>query len=211
MDDGVLSNATMEIVGKLILEFERIKQEKQRRGEQLQQRTEMLKEAFRCFEKGHQLDRASPELLYCLADSYYRGDGVQENEERALALYQRAADMGYAEAQTAIGDAHSQCKFSCVPLDEVQAAKWYALAAEQGEEEALSMILAMYQRGEGVEQNHAEAARILRKAAAKGVEYALDELRQSAEFYGSPYDDSDSEEPSNLESSKQPEQPTPKN
>jgi hypothetical protein len=149
--------------------------------------------------------------LYCLADSYYRGDGVQENEERALALYQRAADMGYAEAQTAIGDAHSQCKFSCVPLDEVQAAKWYALAAEQGEEEALSMILAMYQRGEGVEQNHAEAARILRKAAAKGVEYALDELRQSAEFYGSPYDDSDSEEPSNLESSKQPEQPTPKN
>ena len=59
--------------------------------------------------KGHELDPDNPELLYWLADFYCQGYGVLENEEKAVALYQQAADMGHARAQTAIGDAHAQC------------------------------------------------------------------------------------------------------
>jgi TPR repeat protein len=187
MDDGILMQATMAKVGQLIRAFQRIQEQEQKRQEQLMKRDKMLKDAFRCFERGHELDPSNPELLYWLADSYHKGHGVQESEEKALALYQRAADIGHARAQTAIGDAHAQCGFTCLPMDAKQAAKWYRAAAEQGDVEALSMIVDMYQRGEGVTQDHAEAARLLRNAAARGDETAQHNLRLYEELYGSPY------------------------
>jgi hypothetical protein len=137
--------------------------------------------------KGHELDPDNPELLYWLADFYCQGYGLLENEEKAVALYQQAADMGHARAQTAIGDAFAQCGFTCLPMDAKQAAKWYQAAAEQGNEEALCMIVEMYQRGEGVKQDHAEAARMLRNAVARGDEAAQHNPRLSAKLYGSPY------------------------
>jgi len=156
--------------------------------EQLKRREDNLREAFRFFESGHELDPVNPELMYWLADSYYQGHGVLKNEENAIALYQRAADMGHAGAQTAIGDAHAQCGFTCLPKDEKEAAKWYRAAAEQGNEEAVCMIVDMYQRGAGVTQDHAEAARLLRNAVARGDETARINLRLAAKRYGSPYD-----------------------
>jgi hypothetical protein len=93
--------------------------------------------------------------------------------------------MGYAEAQSSLA--------SCLPNDDEEATKWYIAAAEQGEEEALCVVVHMYQDGDGVKQDHAEAARLLRKAAARGVAYAREELCDSAEFYGYPYSDDDGE------------------
>lgn len=173
---------------------EAAKREQERKDHILRKRGEMLQEAFGCFEKGHQLDPLNTELLYLLADSYYQGFGVSKNEVKAVAIYQRAADMGHAGSQTAIGDAYAQCGFRCLPRDYKQAAKWYQAAAEQGDEEAVCQIVDMYQRGEGVEQNHAEAARLLRKAAANGDEGASDDLTVYAEMYGWPYDDSEAHE-----------------
>jgi TPR repeat protein len=154
-----------------------------------------LEKAFRCFETGHELDPWNPESLYWLADSYYQGHGVLKNEEKAVALYQRAADMGHAGAQTAIGDAHAQCGFTCLPKNEKKAARWYQAAAEQGDEEAVCMIVDMYQRGEGVKQDRAEAARLLRNAVARGDETARHNLRLYAKQYGSPYEDDDADTP----------------
>jgi hypothetical protein len=168
-------------------ELRRIKREMDQ--EQLKRREDKLREAFRFFQNGHELDLINPDLLYWLADSYYRGHGVLKNEEKAIDLYQRAANMGHAGAQTAIGDAHAQCGFTCLPKNEKEAARWYRAAAEQGNQEAVCMIVEMYQRGEGVKQDHAEAARLLRNAAAKGDETAKHNLRTYAELYGSPYDD----------------------
>jgi len=186
MGDGVLSQKTVELSVQISLELERIEQ-------QVGKREENLEEAFRCFETGHELDSWNPELLYWLAESYRRGDGVFQNEEKALALFRRAADMGYASAQTAVGDAYAQCGFSCIPEDFKEAARWYQAAAEQGDEEALCMIVDMYQRGKGVKQNHSEAARLLRDAAARGNENAKHNLRLSSERYGPPYDRCDGE------------------
>jgi TPR repeat protein len=78
-------------------------------------------------------------------------------------------------------------RFTCLPEDAKQAAKWYQAAAEQGEEQALCMIVDIYQRGEGVKQDHAEAARMLRNAVARGDEAAQHNPRLSAKLYGSPY------------------------
>lgn len=185
----------------LSAELQRIKEQEGR--EQLRKREEMLKEAFHCFECGCELDPSNPELLYCLAHYYYNwagGYGGLKNEEKAVSLYQQAADLGHAGAQTKIGDAYAQYGFTCLPKDEKQAARWYKAAeklykaaAEQGDTEALETIVDMYQSGIEVEQNHVEAARLLRQAAARGVEYAREALRDSAEFYGYPYSDDDGE------------------
>ena len=82
-----------------------------------------------------------PELIYWLAECYRIGEGVQENENRALALFKTAADMGYARAQTALGDAYSQNGFSSVTEDLEQATRYYEAAADQGDEEALGMLV----------------------------------------------------------------------
>ena len=55
------------------------------------------------------------------------------------------------------------------------------------------MIVDMLQRGEGVTQDHAEAARFLRDAAARGDETAQHNLQLYAELYGSPYNSGDVE------------------
>jgi TPR repeat protein len=163
--------------------------EKERKQLLLRKREEILREAFQCFELGYELDPSNPELLYQLADSCYQGDGVQKNLEMAVELYRRAARMGHARAQTAVGDAYAHCGSSCLPKDEAQAAIWYQAAADQGNEEALCMIVDYYQRGIGVRQNHAEAARLLRKGVERGDETAEHNLRLYAKLYGAPYND----------------------
>jgi serine/threonine protein kinase len=102
MDDGVLTQETIEKVGKIILQYQGIELETARRQAQLMKREGLLKEAFRCFECGYELNPNSPELSYRLAESYYQGNGVLENEEKAVDFYQRAADLGHVGAQKAI-------------------------------------------------------------------------------------------------------------
>ena len=55
-----------------------------------------------------------------------------------------------------------------VPEDDVEAVKWYRLAAEQGLAEARVNLGVMYDNGEGVPEDDAEAARWYRLAAEQG-------------------------------------------
>ena len=55
-----------------------------------------------------------------------------------------------------------------MPEDDVEAVKWYRLAAEQGLAEAQVNLGAMYDNGEGVPEDDAEAARWYRMAAEQG-------------------------------------------
>ena len=84
-----------------------------------------------------------------------------------------------------------QIGFSYLPKDEVQAAKWYEAAAEQGEKEALSMIIMCCPRGIGLKQDHAAAARLLRQAAVNGDETAQANLKVLFQEFGAPYGDND--------------------
>lgn len=55
-----------------------------------------------------------------------------------------------------------------LPKDDAEAAKWYRIAAEQGNAEAQNCLGVMYYSGHGVSQDYAKAAKWLRMAAMKG-------------------------------------------
>lgn len=165
-DNGILTQATVEKIAKLIVEFENIQQEQQRQAEQLKKREDILQEAFRCFEKGHELDPMNAELLYWLAESYYHGDGVERNEEQAVPLYQHAAKRGHSQAQHVL----SNCYYNGegASLDLAQAVEWLRKAAEQGNVGAqYDLGLAYKYGGRGLKQDARLAMRWFRKAARR--------------------------------------------
>ena len=57
-----------------------------------------------------------------------------------------------------------------------EAAKWYHLAAEQGDANAQYVLGVLYENGLGVEQSNTEAAKWYRKAAEHGDTFAAKRL-----------------------------------
>ena len=66
-----------------------------------------------------------------------------------------------------------------VPEDHVEAARWYRMAAEQGDVQAQFNLAEMYSTGEGVPEDDAEAARWYRMAAEQGEIHAQFNLGSS--------------------------------
>jgi len=141
-----------------------VEQENERSESLLKKYKEMDQEAFRCFEKGHELDPMNAELSYWLAQNYYFGDGVQKNEEKAAALYQQAAGQGHPEAQYMLSVC---CRYGKgVAQDHAQAAKLLRKAAEQGSNSAQYDLALAYKFGQlGVQQDAAQAEIWFRKVA----------------------------------------------
>lgn len=122
----------------LLTLVEAAKTEKENRQAEIAKHEEILGEAFRCFERGLELDPSNVELLGSLADCYCGGWGVGEDEEKELALLRRAAEMGEPAAQTALGY-HISGGLGGGPDDEV-AMYWLRKAVEQGDELAMKAI-----------------------------------------------------------------------
>jgi len=85
------------------------------------------------------------------------------------------AEQGNAEAQEALGFFY--CIGAGVPLDYVQAAKWFRKAAEQGNAEGQYRLGLSYYKGEGVPKDYAQAAFWWRKAAEQGEDTAQYNLK----------------------------------
>lgn len=130
--------------------------------ETLRKRDQMLIQAFHCFEKGHELDSWNAQLLYYLADSYYRGCGVREDKEIAAAFFRRAADQGHSNAQYCLGVLYGNGEG--INPDEVEAARWLRQAAEQGNVDAQISLGVAYKTGTGVPQDYAQGVMWLRRA-----------------------------------------------
>ena len=144
-----------------------VEQENERSESLLKKYKEMDQEAFRCFEKGHELDPMNAELSYLLAQNYYFGDGVQQNEEKAAALYRHAAERGHPEAQYMLSVCCRNGKG--VAQDNAQAAKLLRKAAEQGSTSAQYDLALAYKYGQlGVQQDAAQAATWFRRVAERG-------------------------------------------
>ncbi len=77
------------------------------------------------------------------------------------------ANQGDVEAQYFLGVAYD-LGVEGVPQDDVQAVKWYRLAADQGYAEAQSKLGLMYQRGQGVPQDYVQAHMWFNLASAQG-------------------------------------------
>ncbi|WP_304975288.1 tetratricopeptide repeat protein [uncultured Acetatifactor sp.] len=96
--------------------------------------------------------------LRVLADCYWCGAGVEEDQEKAIRLTIEAAEQGYAPAQFDLGE-HYRYE------DDEEAVKWYRMAAEQGYGEAQAELGQCYEFGEGVEEDKVKAAMWRQKAA----------------------------------------------
>ena len=83
---------------------------------------------------------------------YDTGDyGLTEDDEEAVRWYRRAADKGYAGAQSALGFLYAHGEG--VPEDDIEAVRWYRFAAEQGWVNAQYNLGLMYADGEGVPED----------------------------------------------------------
>lgn len=99
---------------------------------------ELLKEAFRCFEMGLELDPDNLDLICSLADCYSAGQGVEQDEGKELALLRKAVEMGDISAQTAL--AYHYSNRSMDGPEKEQAIYWFRKAADQGDEIAIRAL-----------------------------------------------------------------------
>lgn len=98
-----------------------------------------------------------------------KGKEALENKDYAEAIkwYHKAAERGYAIAQTNVGFMYySGQGVSC---NYAEALKWYLKAAEQGHAIAQTNVGCMYYNGEGVNCDYAEALSWFHKAADQGL------------------------------------------
>ncbi len=101
-----------------------------------------------------------------LGVAYMRGEGVEQNPERAVELYRMAAEQGQPVGQSNL--AYAYYNGNGVGLDDEAAMHWAELAAEQGNAVAMRLVGFGHYDGRGFPQDRAEAARIWAEAANLG-------------------------------------------
>ena len=123
-----------------------------------------------------------PEAQFSLGGMYADGRGVPKDDLVAGRWFRRAAGLGLAEAQYNLGLMYESGRFRrtnltiaddgrhirVVQQGEVEAVRWYRLAAEQGLVGAQRRLGFIYRDGQGVPQDYAEAARWFTLAAKQG-------------------------------------------
>ena len=122
-------------------------------------------------EQGH------PQAQYNLGFMYNKGQGVPEDDGRAVYWYRETALQGFASAQVNLGIMYADG--SGVPEDERQAVFWYRKAAAQGNAAAQFLLGHAYATGAGLPQDVLEARFWYRKAAEQGHENAQIDLALS--------------------------------
>lgn len=115
-------------------------------------------------------ERGDAVALLQLGMLYYNGQGVAENEKRAIELLSRSAKAGNVEAMYQLGNVytfgHSIARLVDDP--DVEAAKWYHQAAMAGNADAQYSLALLFMAGKGVVKDQKEAEFWMRKAAQAG-------------------------------------------
>jgi V8-like Glu-specific endopeptidase len=101
-----------------------------------------------------------------LGRMYEEGAGVTKDLKQAAAFYQKAADQGFANAQSNLGWMY--CYGYGVQQDYNQAIAWYQKAADQGNAFAQDLLGDIYYYGYGVQQDYNQAREWYQKAADQG-------------------------------------------
>ena len=96
--------------------------------------------------------------VYSLAVCYQDGTGVPQNNTLALQYFTEAGNGGYDKAQVTLGDAYAWKRLGIKKKNYEEALRWYTLAAQQGNAEALYQIGRCYDAGRGVKKNKKMAA-----------------------------------------------------
>jgi len=85
------------------------------------------------------------EEQFGLGLSYYKGDGVPKDIEKAIYWFTKAAEQGQALAQNGLGCCYY--KGEGVPKDLKKAVYWWTKAADQGQAEAQSSLRVLRRQG----------------------------------------------------------------
>ncbi|WP_446217408.1 tetratricopeptide repeat protein [Micromonospora sp. IBHARD004] len=137
----------------------------------------MLAVQRRAFEEARdQLELAGPDgrALLLLGQLASSGHGEPADPVRARGLYERAAELGNAEAAHNLGVLYATGRG--VAQDQAAALRWYQRSAELGNVPARRMVGLMYATGQGVPADQDEAERHWRMAASAGEVQALHDL-----------------------------------
>jgi tetratricopeptide (TPR) repeat protein len=105
-----------------------------------------------------------------------RAFNAAKNYQAALEQYRKAADQGFAPAQTNLGNMY--LNGLGVPKDDAQAVAWLRKAADQGVAQAQRVLGVKYELGEGVSRDLSQAVSWYRKAAEQGDEIAKKKLAE---------------------------------
>jgi len=105
-----------------------------------------------------------------LGACYENGEGVEEDVEKAVGLYTKAAAQGHAQAQCNLGLCYEEGKG--IGKDIAMAVALYKKAAGQGNAQAQCNLGFCYDIGQGVDKDVATAAGLYQKAAEQGVALA---------------------------------------
>lgn len=92
----------------------------------------------------------------------------------SLALWRKAAEAGYAQAQARLGDMADKAE------EPAEAMKWYLKSSEQGNAAGEYGLGQLYAKGEGVKQDYAQARALTLRSAEKGFVPAI---LQALEIY----------------------------
>jgi len=107
-----------------------------------------------------------PGAQFILGLIYDKGQGVPQNDTKAVKWYRKAAEQGLAEAQYDLGVMYATGQGVQQNLSEAE--KWFRKAAEQGIAEAQYNLGVMYDQGYGVSQDDSEAVRWYQKSSEQG-------------------------------------------
>lgn len=103
------------------------------------------------------------DAYFCLGEFYYEGIGVEQDEDEAGRYYRMGAEAGSIAAQNELG------YYLEYDRGDVNAAvEWYDRSAREGYMQAQYNLAMCYEKGEGVQKDKREAARLFLLAAEQG-------------------------------------------
>ncbi|EKU54927.1 Sel1 repeat protein [Acinetobacter sp. WC-323] len=122
-------------------------------------------------------EQGDSEAQYSLATMYADGDGVEQDNAKAVHWYLMAADQGNVNAQNNLAWMYENGKG--IAQNHKKAFEWYQRAAHQGDSNAQYNLGVMYAHGRGVQKNNNKAHQWYFKAAEQGDLDAQHYLRMS--------------------------------
>jgi len=101
------------------------------------------------------------------AQFYWHGKVVKQDYVKAYKYFEIAANLGYANSQSTLGNLHFAGKGS-VEKNLKKAVAWWSKAADQNHSRAQFKLAVMYERGTGVKRDYNKSFNLYLKAASQG-------------------------------------------
>jgi hypothetical protein len=134
-----------------------------------------LEDAAARFEQAAQLGNTS--AMVDLGECYSSGDGVTQDENKALEWFKKAAEAGNTAGMVSLGGLYLLGVAGSDPNYE-EAARWFTKAAERDNPAALYNLAGMYERGHGVAKSLLKAEELYERSAKLGNGEAQKSLKR---------------------------------